>query len=577
MEEVDTLIFHAIRALGADVPQDINSLKQISTELFIEGCARCINAIRGNEEMPLKLPGGMSARFRVGTTLAASMKELGYPSDIGYNTFLYSNEADSRSLLMWLVEKLPKESSDSNQSETMDKRAMFHRVFVAEIGRRIAPGGRSYWTPAFCKKNGIAVRGDRWFLEGARGMVPIEVSGLVSAEGALAKPSNKPSEELQKYFENCLTIIATQPPLLKNLNTSVLQNNTAKFATDQAWANEWNTLGVASGLSKADYLSKKQQKISMKVKDQLRSSVLRSTARGAANDRGLRELLNAFSGLTYNQSSKFSHQEKLVFAKEPASAVEKPRVATEEELQAQRNAELKTLQDELDILTTALDTLEAAVKKYTASLPLLEKKLEAQGKENADQEELYKIRKEVLDLLPNADENIAQLQEVVDTSAKRIGALATKWDAMRATLITEFRKLRDAQSDKRNVTREHIEQLKVIRVEIAEAVEISKAKDVQHKQLSDELENMKAAPLRSSYTRRIMEIVTSINRQNSDIQNVLRDTYIIQKEVNQVREKLDRVFHLTDDLIFTNAKTDDAAKQSYKNLADLHKYCNYLV
>lgn len=42
----------------------------LTAESFVEGCARCINAINSNEEMPLKLPTGMSARFRVGTTLA---------------------------------------------------------------------------------------------------------------------------------------------------------------------------------------------------------------------------------------------------------------------------------------------------------------------------------------------------------------------------------------------------------------------------------------------------------------------------------------------------------------------------
>jgi hypothetical protein len=54
-------------------------------------------------QLPTTLPGGMSARFRVGTSLAAACKDLGYGRELGYNNFLYPNENDVRSLLMWYV------------------------------------------------------------------------------------------------------------------------------------------------------------------------------------------------------------------------------------------------------------------------------------------------------------------------------------------------------------------------------------------------------------------------------------------------------------------------------------------
>lgn len=62
-------------------------------------------------QLPTALPGGMSARFRVGTSLAAACKALGYAQELGYNNFLYPNESDARALLMWLVDRLPKESA----------------------------------------------------------------------------------------------------------------------------------------------------------------------------------------------------------------------------------------------------------------------------------------------------------------------------------------------------------------------------------------------------------------------------------------------------------------------------------
>lgn len=41
------------------------------------------------------------------------MQDLGYKGEIGYQTFLYSNEPEIRSLLMFLVEKLPRESAEA--------------------------------------------------------------------------------------------------------------------------------------------------------------------------------------------------------------------------------------------------------------------------------------------------------------------------------------------------------------------------------------------------------------------------------------------------------------------------------
>jgi hypothetical protein len=45
--------------------------------LLVEGCARCINAIHGDDKLSTNLPKAMSARFRVGTELANALKAMG--------------------------------------------------------------------------------------------------------------------------------------------------------------------------------------------------------------------------------------------------------------------------------------------------------------------------------------------------------------------------------------------------------------------------------------------------------------------------------------------------------------------
>ena len=69
----------------------------------------------------------------------------------------------------------------------------------------------------------------------------------------------------------------------------------------------------------------------------------------------------------------------------------------------------------------------------------------------------------------------------------------------------------------------------------------------------------------------------NITKQKEDINRVLQDTRILQKDIAQLSEKLGRVFGETDELIFANAKKDEASRSAYKHLANLHSTCNQLL
>lgn len=54
----------------------------------------------------------------MGCGVLQTFQDLGYKGDIGYQTFLYSTEADIRSLLMFVVEKLPRERCEKLDQPT---------------------------------------------------------------------------------------------------------------------------------------------------------------------------------------------------------------------------------------------------------------------------------------------------------------------------------------------------------------------------------------------------------------------------------------------------------------------------
>ena len=76
---------------------------------------------------------------------------------------------------------------------------------------------------------------------------------------------------------------------------------------------------------------------------------------------------------------------------------------------------------------------------------------------------------------------------------------------------------------------------------------------------------------RGAYTRRISEILSNIRRQKEDIEKILVDTRAVQKEINQLSGKLDRLFTVTDEQVFKDAKKDEARRAAYKLLASLRE------
>ena len=61
---------------------------------------------------------------------------------------------------------------------------------------------------------------------------------------------------------------------------------------------------------------------------------------------------------------------------------------------------------------------------------------------------------------------------------------------------------------------------------------------------------------RSSYTKRIMELVGNIQKQKEGIASILADTQQVQREINQLSGKLERVFIVTDEQIYKVSAQD---------------------
>ena len=74
--------------------------------------------------------------------------------------------------------------------------------------------------------------------------------------------------------------------------------------------------------------------------------------------------------------------------------------------------------------------------------------------------------------------------------------------------------------------------------------------------LQREYEKLGSLPTRASYTWSILKIVASIKKQKLDIDKIIKDTRVIQKEINTLSGRPERTFIIIDDLTFRDAKND---------------------
>ena len=68
-----------------------------------------------------------------------------------------------------------------------------------------------------------------------------------------------------------------------------------------------------------------------------------------------------------------------------------------------------------------------------------------------DQEDAYRVKKRTMDMLPEADKHMAELQKLIEMSAQRLVTLSQQWEEHRTPLVAQYRELKSL-TDLRNVS-----------------------------------------------------------------------------------------------------------------------------
>ena len=154
-ETTDELVLGFLRAAGVSLPPaKISSLGDLDSEAIVAACAHCLNEIAwasgAGNRLPTQLSSNPGARFRHCTQLASAISDLGFPGEVGFNSFLYPSGAESRKLLLFLVDRMPKGDEGDGDAGVVGGRASFGD----EVRQTLLRGLEQPWAPPSWRPKG---------------------------------------------------------------------------------------------------------------------------------------------------------------------------------------------------------------------------------------------------------------------------------------------------------------------------------------------------------------------------------------------------------------------------------------
>ncbi|XP_058461138.1 coiled-coil domain-containing protein 22 homolog [Malaya genurostris] len=500
MDEIDNIIFHSLRQIGCTFDEEIKSLDDMSPSQLIPIVSKCITSIDSSLDLPKTLPSGMAQRFTTTASLAEACRQIGYRREIGYQTFLYSNVIEVRRVMMFLIERLPKSSSDESEGtgQPVDDTTELENRITAKLKYQL----RAPWIPEFCRV----------------------------------------------------------------VNLDYLPNTTSNALQAR--------IGFRPFLPKKIYIP-----LVLEDEDSLVPSVI-ATNDGSIKSKYSTDNVNRYKGEDLSANGKliqyYGSIEKLTNRKTNNISFTPPVKSVPISLKSEINP-LESLQLEIEQTQTEIERLVIQCDDLKVGCKYLDKTVDDHWATVAKLKNEKKFKERTQILLEDPDVNVTKLEGIIAAGGERMQKLQDQWKAHRAPLLATMDSHIAINSNKKSKVQPLLQQIDVTHQKCEQLVSDLQTKCAMHLRLQKELEKLDKTVNRTAYTNRILEIIGNIRKQKTDIDKILHDTRLLQKDLNIITGQLDRQFTVTDDLIFRNAKKDEHSKRAYKLLVTLHSDCAELI
>ena len=540
----------------------------------------------------------------------------------------------SRRILSWLVEQATAFITENQSVETAEGETSKRQTVQARMNAILSFFVNSTWTvknQTGTKKVSIDVTSDtkswnnervRWeshpvntqssmnafllsnmnggSLKAVSGMGTIDATLLESIKTSFNVGGNANDEECEKhallYYKKFGPYISEQVLAKDQLASTVFEENARELLLARQREDEWNELGIDSGLSREEYFRQKQQKIELKVSEILRGGNRRvgDDDSGATNDDlpSLSDLLDSLKNNRRNNANSSTFSKRKMFENETddvskkllssnpisnkqtdANSIEEEKKRKEEE----RQKELEELQAMLEKVTDRINQLQTSKETLIAQMKQTEETIIDEKQRKKKLEEEFTVTKTTSLILQDKEKNIKQLETVTSQAGQRLLTLATEWEQHRKPLIERYRLLKEKLKEQKNEYKDLLTLSKDNREIMNELIHSIRQKEELISKKNQEYDELPKDVDRSSYVTRILDVVRNIEKQEEEISKVLKQSRELNESVAEMGEKLSRTFQENEEMIFKEAQKDGEYKQLYKDLIEIRSLYEALI
>lgn len=296
-----------------------------------------------------------------------------------------------------------------------------------------------------------------------------------------------------------------------------MENNFANLIFEIQQKEEWESMGLDSGLDPVQFRKQKRAKISKQMGERIRYSLEESEVAFAAYT-GEQEKEKASR---LRKANRFTNlvdytQEETTYTPQES----------EEDVKKRREEELALLEEQINNLKLRLEQVRHDMESFQIGIRQSEASIVTEDQKYESLKERYRIDKKVFEeLLPDAENNIRLLQELSQKSAAQLMELAREWENHRSKLVDAYRELKARHINRKGGTAELLSNIKQMRVQMKELELETNKKDERYKELLEVYRQLPKNINRSVYTNRILEIVRQVKKQKVDIQKVRNFTF----------------------------------------------------
>ena len=184
----------------------------------------------------------------------------------------------------------------------------------------------------------------------------------------------------------------------------------------------------------------------------------------------------------------------------------------------------------------------SAIMKQNKTITDLEfKKKEMDGNLLKSKEELVKHQK-ILQLLPDGEENLNKLINIVQKSKDRVAGLQKQWENHKGPIEKEYLRTIGSIESIDEISKKGKRNQPSILEKIEKVQNSIKEKEVQYKKMLKLTESLKEGETRDTYTNRILDILKQIEKLREGIDAVILDVKTVQKDINMQNGKLERSY-----------------------------------